>query len=84
MGPVDVDGVDFLEGLDKVVGVLFVDVLDPKVVNDEGEKYGLGVVLSQRWGSGYMGETELGQVSFESAIGNAAGLLEAGNAFLDL
>ena len=51
--------------MDKVVGVLFSGVLDAKVVNDEGEKYGFGVVLPQRRGSGYRGETELGKVSFE-------------------
>ena len=55
--PLDGDGVEFLEGLEEVVGVLFSDVLDAKVVYDEGEKYGFGVVLPQRRGSGYMGET---------------------------
>ena len=62
--PVDGDGVDFLEGLDEVVGVLFSDILDAKVVYDEGEKYGFGVVLPERGGSGYRGESELGKVSF--------------------
>ena len=33
--PVDGDGLEFLKGLDGVVGVLFSDVLDAKVVNDE-------------------------------------------------
>ena len=50
--PVDGDGVEFLEGLDKVVGVIFSDVLDAKVVYDEGEPHGFGVVLPQRRGSG--------------------------------
>ena len=44
-GPVYGDGVEFLEGLDEMVSVLFADILDSKVVNDEGEKNGLGVVL---------------------------------------
>ena len=35
--PVNGDGVEFLEGLDEVVGVLFSDVLDDKFVYDEGE-----------------------------------------------
>ena len=48
--PVDRDGVEFLEGLDEVVGVLFSDVLDSKVVYNEGEEYGFGVVLPQRCG----------------------------------
>ena len=43
--PVYGDGVEFLEGLDEVVGVLFSNVLHAKVVYDEGEKYGFGVVL---------------------------------------
>ena len=42
---VDGDGVEFLESLDEVVGVLLYDVLDAKVFNNEGEKYGLGVVF---------------------------------------
>ena len=43
--PVDGDGVEFLEGLDEVVGVRFAYILDPKVINDEGENDGLGGVL---------------------------------------
>ena len=74
--PVDGNGVKFLQVLDEVVGVLFSDVLDAKVVNNVGEKYGLGVVLPQRRVYGYRGETELGEVSFESVVGDAAGLLE--------
>ena len=58
--PVDGDGVEFLEGLDEVVGVLFSDVLDAKVIYDEGEPYGFGVVLPQSRGSGYRGKTEIG------------------------
>ena len=41
-------------------------------------------MLPQRRGSGYRGKTELGEVSFEMVVGNAAGLLEAGHTFLDL
>ena len=78
---VDGDGVEFLEGLDEVVGVLFSDVLDAKVIYDEGEKYGFSVMLPQSRGSGYRGKTELGKVSFESAVGNMAGLLYARHSF---
>ena len=67
--------------MDEVVGVLFSDVLDAKVVNNKGEKDGLGVVLPQRRGSRYRGETKLGMVSFESVVCDVAGLLEAGHAF---
>ena len=82
--PVEGGDVDFMEGLDEVVRVLFSVILDAKVVYNEGEEYGFGVVLPQRRGSGYRGETELSEVSFESVVGNAAGLLGAGRAFLDL
>ena len=45
----------------------------------------MGLVLCfQRWGSRYRGKSELGEVSFESVVGDAAGLLEAGHAFSDL
>ena len=73
--PVNGGGVEFLEVLDEVVGVLFSDLLDAKFVYDKGEKYGFGVVLPQRWGSGYRGETKLGKVIFDSVVCDAAGLL---------
>ena len=81
---VDEDGVEILLGLDEMVGILFSNVLDAKVVNGEVERYGLGVVLPQLQGYGYRGETELGEVSFESVVGDAAGFLEAGHAFSDI
>ena len=81
--PVDGDGVQFLEGLDEVVGVFLADVLDPKVVDDEGENYGLGGVLPERRSSGNRGEPKTGKVSFEAVVGDAAGLFEAGHAFSD-
>ena len=43
--PVDGYGIEFLEGLDEVIGVLFSDVLDTKYVYNEGEPYEFGVVL---------------------------------------
>ena len=41
-------------------------------------------MLPERRGSGHRGEAEMGEVRFESVVGNAAGLLEAGHAFTDL
>ena len=73
-----------MEGLDEVVGVLFADVLDSKVINDEGENDGLGGVISERRGSGNRGETKMGEVSFESVVGDAAVLFEARHAVSDL
>ena len=82
--PVDGDGVEFLEGLDEVVRVLFADVLDPKVINEEGENDGLGVVFPERGGSGNRGKAKMGKVSFDSLVCNAADLFEAWNAFSDI
>ena len=58
-GPVDGDGVPFLEGLDEVVGVLLADILDPKVVNDKGENDELVAVLPERRSSGNRGESKM-------------------------
>ena len=59
-GPVDGDCLEFLEGLDEVVGVIFANVLEPKVINDEGENDGLGSVLPERRSSGKRGEAKMG------------------------
>ena len=59
-GTVNGDGIQFLEGLDEVVGVFFADVLDPKVINNEGENDGLGGVLPERRGSGNRGASKVG------------------------
>ena len=83
-GPVNGDGIQFLEGLDEVVGVFLANVLDPKVINYEGENDGLCGVLPERRGSGNRGVSKVGKVSFEPVVGGAAGLFEAGHAFSDL
>ena len=83
-GPVNGDGVKVLEGLDEVVGVFLADVLDPKVVGNEGENDGLGGVLPERRSYGNRGEFKMGKVRFEPVVGNADGLFEAGHAFSDL
>ena len=83
-GPVDGDFIEVLEGLDEVVGVLFANVLDTKVVNNEGESDGLGGVLPERRSSGNRGKSKVVEVIFEPVIGNAASLFESGHAFLDL
>ena len=58
-GPVDGDGVQFLGGLDEVVGVLLSDILDPKVDDDKGENDGLVGVLPERRSSGNRGESKM-------------------------
>ena len=47
-GPVDGDGIKRLEDFDEVVGVFLANILDHKVIDDKGENYGLGGVLSER------------------------------------
>ena len=83
-GPFDGDCVQLLKGLDEVVGVFLADVIDPKLVYDEGENDGLGGVLPERKSSGNRGESKMGKVRFETVVGNAAGLFEAGHAFSDI
>ena len=61
-------GLEFLKGLDEVVSVLFADVLDAKVVNNEGENDGLDGVLPERKGSGHRGKAEMGEVIFELVV----------------
>ena len=82
-GPVDGDGVQFLEGLDEVVGVFLAVVLDPKVVNNEGENDGLGGVLPESRSYGNRGEPKMGKMIFDPVVGDAAGLFEAMRAFSD-
>ena len=67
-----------------MVGVIFADVFDPKVVNDEGENDGLGGVFPERRGSGHWGKAKMGEVIFESVVGDVTVLLEAGHAFSGL
>ena len=64
-----------------MVGVFLDDLLEPKVVNDEGENNGIGGVLPERRGSRNRGEAKMGEVSFEPVVGNVDGLFEAGHAF---
>ena len=80
-GPVDGDGVEFLEGLDDSFGVLLANILDPKVVDDEGESDGLVGVLPERRGYRNRGEDKMGKVIFEPVVGYAAGLFQARHAF---
>ena len=67
-----------------MVGNLFGDILDTKVVDDEGESDGLGGVLPERTSSGNRGESKMGKMMSEPVIGDAAGLFEAWHAFSDL
>ena len=70
-----------MEGLDEVVGVLLADILDSKVVNNEGESDGIGGLLPERSSSGNRGESKMGKMSFEPVVGNVAGFLRPGMPF---
>ena len=59
-GTVNEDGIQFLEGFDEVVVIFFADILEPKVINNEGENDGLGGVLPERRVSGNRGECKMG------------------------
>ena len=83
-GLVNGDGVQFLEVLDEMVSVLLANILDPKVVDDEGKSDGLGGVLPECRSSDNRGESKMGKVSFELVVGDSAGLFEARHAFSDL
>ena len=41
-------------------------------------------MLTERRGSGNRGKAKMGEVRFESVVGDAAGLFESGRAFLDI
>ena len=41
-------------------------------------------MLPERRSSGNRGKSKMGKVSFEPVVGDAAGLFEAGNSFLDI
>ena len=79
--PVDGDGVEFLEGLDEVVGILLANVFDTKVINYKGDNDGLGGMLPERRDSGNRDKANMGKVRFEPVVGNAAGFFEAGHTF---
>ena len=60
--------------MDELVSVLFANVLDPKVINDEGENDGLGGVFLECRGSGNRGKSKMGEGSFDLVVGDVAGL----------
>ena len=67
-----------------MIGVILEDILDPKVVNDDGESNGIGGVLPESRSYGDRSESKMGKMSFEPVVGDAAGLFGDGYAFLDL
>ena len=67
-----------------MVGVFLANILDPKVINDEGENDGLGGVLPECRGSGNRGEPKVGKLSFDPVVGDVASFFEAGHVLSDI
>ena len=81
--PVYVDGVQAAECGDEMVRVGVAGVLDAKIVDDQRERNGQVGVLPERRRAGDGGITVLGEMQSEAAVGDDAGLLEAGHDFSD-
>ena len=47
--PIFVDNIEFLKGTDKVVRMLFSDILHTKVVDNEAETDGMLIVFPKSW-----------------------------------
>lgn len=81
--PINGDGVKELECVDEVLSMMFADVLDAEVVNDESEgdrAFGVG----EETGSVLSGDVAvLGKVGLEASVGEYAGLWEAVHAHAD-
>ena len=81
------DSVEFAEGLEKMVDVASVDILDAKVVNDEAERDG-SVGICEESGSVSnrmiaMGGKVLDKVLDKACVGNDAGLWQPIHALAD-
>ena len=82
-GPVCGDFVEGLEGGDEMLGIVFVDVLDPKVIVDEGED-DVACGVAPQAGSVFHGYVALfGEMLGEALVGDDAGLFESVHALAD-
>jgi hypothetical protein len=81
--PVGGAGVEVLEGLDEMIGMLFANVLDSKVVDDEAENDGTCRVFPETWGSWCWIVAILDEMLGEALVGDDASLFEAVHAFFD-
>jgi hypothetical protein len=70
------DDVKILKGFDEVVGIVFADVLDAKVVDNEAEGDVAARVTPEAGGSRRGGVAVFGKVGGETNVGNEAGLFE--------
>ena len=73
-GPVKFDSVMFGKGGNEEIGIGFADILDTKVINDEGKHDGAGGVHKESGCVLSLDETGLGKFGNKLFIGKAAGL----------
>ena len=76
-GPVDGDLVVFGENRDQVVGILFANILDPKVINNEGKHDGSGGVPEEAGGVAGFNKTSRKELADELFVGKVGGLGKA-------
>ena len=81
--PAEGNVVQGFDGVDKMVGVLNANVLDPKVVDDKGESDGTCGMSPEGWGALGGSVAVCGKVFLEALVRNLAGLFEAGHSFAD-
>ena len=77
---------EFIEGretVDKVVKFEWVGVTDEEVVNNKGERGGVGVVAKEHGGGGF-GVAVLGKEGDTTKLGQETGLRKAGDSLKDI
>ena len=79
--PVGGKGVKVLQGIDEMVGIVFANIFDAKVVNNEAEGDVTALVPPKAGGLRRWGVAVFGEVGLESNVGKEAGLFEAVHAF---
>jgi hypothetical protein len=81
--PISGDSGELVEGVEKVIGVLFAHVLDSEIVDDKGECNVASFVSPQTWSAWSGVVSELGKVLGETLACNDAGLFESVHALSD-
>jgi hypothetical protein len=79
--PVGGNGVKVLQGIDEMVGIVFANIFDAKVVDDEAEGDVAALVSPKAGGARRWGVAVFGEVGLESNVGEEAGLFKAVHAF---
>ena len=83
-GPVDRNGIQFFEGPDEMFGVLFANIFDAKIVDDQQESDVFGKFFPKRGRTSDRGVAKLRKVELETVVSYASVLLQTGHALVDL